>query len=42
MAEFLGMEWTEIGDDYLKLSMPVNEHKPTLWNFAWRRFLCAC
>jgi 1,4-dihydroxy-2-naphthoyl-CoA hydrolase len=25
MADFLGMEWKEIGDDYLKLSMPVNE-----------------
>ncbi|MDQ6758089.1 MAG: hotdog fold thioesterase [Bacteroidota bacterium] len=25
MADFLGMQWVEIGDDYLKLSMPVNE-----------------
>ena len=25
MADFLGMEWKEIGDDYLKLSMPVTE-----------------
>jgi 1,4-dihydroxy-2-naphthoyl-CoA hydrolase len=25
MASHLEMEWVEIGDDYLKLSMPVNE-----------------
>ena len=25
MADFLGMEWTGIGDDYLEISMPVNE-----------------
>lgn len=25
MSEFLNMRWEEIGDDYLKLSMPVNE-----------------
>ena len=25
MADFLGMQWCEIGDDFLKLSMPVNE-----------------
>lgn len=25
MGEFLGMEFTEIGDDYLKMKMPVNE-----------------
>jgi 1,4-dihydroxy-2-naphthoyl-CoA hydrolase len=24
MAEFLDLKWEEIGDDYLKLSMPVN------------------
>ncbi|MEO9144537.1 MAG: hotdog fold thioesterase [Ginsengibacter sp.] len=24
MAEFLGLRWVEIGDDFLKLSMPVN------------------
>ena len=24
MAAFLGMEWTEIGDEHLKMSMPVN------------------
>lgn len=24
MAEFLGLKWMEIGDDFLKLSMPVN------------------
>jgi len=25
MAGFLGMEWTGIGDDYLQISMPINE-----------------
>ena len=25
MAHHLGMEWVEIGEDFLKLSMPVNE-----------------
>lgn len=25
MADFLGMEWTAIGDDFLQISMPVNE-----------------
>ncbi len=25
MGEFLNMEFTEIGDDYLKMKMPVNE-----------------
>ncbi len=24
MAEYLGMEWTEIGDNYLKIKMPVD------------------
>ena len=25
MADFLGMEWVEIGNDFLRLRMPVNE-----------------
>lgn len=25
MAGYLGLKWVEIGDDYLKMSMPVNE-----------------
>jgi len=25
MPEFLGLKWVEIGEDFLKLSMPVNE-----------------
>ena len=25
MAEHLGMEWTEIGDDYIKIKMPVDQ-----------------
>src|SRR5438270_11452388 len=25
MADHLGMQWTDLGDDFLKMSMPVNE-----------------
>lgn len=25
MATFLGMEWVEVGDDYLKIKMPVDD-----------------
>lgn len=25
MAEFLGMEWTELGDDFIKIKMPVDQ-----------------
>ncbi len=25
MADFLGIEWEEIGEDFIKMSMPVNE-----------------
>ncbi|MEO8766247.1 MAG: hotdog fold thioesterase [Ginsengibacter sp.] len=25
MADFLGLEWTNMGDDFLEISMPVNE-----------------
>ena len=25
MAEFLGMEWTELGDDFVKIKMPVDQ-----------------
>ena len=25
MSDLLGMEWVDIGEDYLKLRMPVNE-----------------
>jgi 1,4-dihydroxy-2-naphthoyl-CoA hydrolase len=25
MADFLGIKWVEIGDDFLEISMPVNE-----------------
>ena len=41
MADFLGMEWTEIGDDFLEISMPVNESTSTM-DIAWRRFMCSC
>jgi len=26
MPEYLGMKWVEIADDFLKISMPVDEH----------------
>jgi 1,4-dihydroxy-2-naphthoyl-CoA hydrolase len=26
MGEHLGMEWVAVGDDFLKMKMPVNEH----------------
>ena len=26
MANFLGIEWVDIGDDFIKMSIPVNEH----------------
>jgi len=26
MSAFLGMEWVELGDNYLKIKMPVNEN----------------
>ena len=25
MSEFLGIEWLELGDDYVKAKMPVNQ-----------------
>ena len=25
MSEFLGMEWVELGDDYIKMKMPVDQ-----------------
>ncbi len=25
MANFLGIEWTELGDDFIEMAMPVNE-----------------
>ena len=25
MADYLGLKWVDIGADYLKMSMPVNE-----------------
>lgn len=33
MAEFLGLEFTEIGDDFLKMSMPVNEKTTQTYGF---------
>jgi 1,4-dihydroxy-2-naphthoyl-CoA hydrolase len=28
MGHFLGMEWVELGSDYLKMRMPVNDRLP--------------
>ncbi len=33
MAEFLDLKWKEIGDDYLKLSMPVNKKTQQPYGF---------
>jgi len=33
MAEFLELNWEEIGDDYLKLSMPVNSKTQQPYGF---------
>lgn len=33
MAEFLDLKWEEIGDDYLKLSMPVNSKTQQPYGF---------
>lgn len=33
MAGFLGMEWTAIGDDFLQMSMPVNEKTKQPYGF---------
>ena len=33
MAEFLDLKWEEIGDDYLKLSMPVNKKTQQPYGF---------
>lgn len=33
MAEFLDLKWQEIGDDYLKLSMPVNSKTQQPYGF---------
>lgn len=33
MAEFLELKWEEVGDDYLKLSMPVNSKTQQPYGF---------
>lgn len=33
MSDHLGLKWVEIGDDYLKLSMPVNDHTRQPYGF---------
>ena len=34
MSKHLGLQWVEIGDDYLKLSMPVNEKTKQPYGFV--------
>lgn len=34
MAKHLGLKWVEIGDDFLKLSMPVNEKTRQPYGFV--------
>ena len=41
MAGFLGMEWTEIGKDYLRLSMPVNERTTQVYGILHGGASCA-
>ena len=41
MAGFLGMEWTAIGDDFLKLSMPVNERTTQVYGILHGGASCA-
>ena len=41
MAEFLKMEWVEIGDDFLKLSMPVDNSTRQPYGFLHGGASCA-
>src|SRR5664279_2070792 len=41
MAGFLGMQWTEIGEDYLRLSMPVNERTTQVYGILHGGASCA-
>ena len=41
MAEFLKMEWVEIGDDFLKMSMPVNNSTRQPYGFLHGGASCA-
>ncbi len=41
MAGFLGMQWIEIGEDYLQLSMPVNERTTQVYGILHGGASCA-
>ena len=41
MSTFLGMKYVEIGDDFLKLSMPVNEKTTQPYGFVHGGASCA-
>jgi 1,4-dihydroxy-2-naphthoyl-CoA hydrolase len=41
MADFLGLEWVEIGDDFLKMSMPVNNTTRQPYGFLHGGASCA-
>jgi len=41
MAEFLGLNWVEIGDDFLKMSMPVNDTTRQPYGFLHGGASCA-
>ncbi len=41
MAGFLGMEWNEIGEDYLRLSMSVNERTTQVYGILHGGASCA-
>lgn len=41
MASFLGMEWVDIGEDYLKMSMPVDDKTRQPYGFIHGGASCA-
>lgn len=41
MIDFLGMKWIEIGDDYLKMSLPVNNSTKQDYGFLHGGATCA-
>lgn len=41
MAEFLGLKWLEIGDDFLKMTMPVNDITRQPYGFLHGGASCA-
>lgn len=41
MPGFLGMKWTEIGDDFLEMSMPINEKTKQVYGIMHGGASCA-